>query len=320
MFVRNGTILLMETNGSTRTLIQLRFDKAFDPLQPPLSERIFYRTYGNDFGYARPDGTVIEQILMRAYLTFFTVSPDGSWAVLNLCGIRIGDGSGLWVLKGYNLTFLYGLRYGPYPNGSYCYMAPAWSPDGKKIAHWMGNELWVFNASKIPALTLEAQNLSELSKMEFLEARPIGFASFNYIYSIGGTGRGGDEISWSPDSSWIAFSSRRYGNKDIFIVREDGSRLVRLTNDSSSDYSPSWSPDGTKIAFVRDDQIFVMELDLEAPSTLEPIPTTIPTLTPPRETPVPGFNSILALSTIIIVAFLLACLGKKNKGSGDRNG
>jgi Tol biopolymer transport system component len=52
-------------------------------------------------------------------------------------------------------------------------------------------------------------------------------------------------------------------------VNPDGSGLVRVTNDSAADYSPDWSPDRSKIAFVsgreRDNlqqtDIFIMNAD-----------------------------------------------------------
>lgn len=53
--------------------------------------------------------------------------------------------------------------------------------------------------------------------------------------------------------SMIAFSSNRDnpdGNPDIFIMKSDGSKPRNLTkNLASRDLHPSWSPDGTKVAF-----------------------------------------------------------------------
>ncbi len=68
------------------------------------------------------------------------------------------------------------------------------------------------------------------------------------------------DAAYSPDGSRIAFTSRRKGNEDIFVMNADGTNLRQLTSNplallspginDFSDYAPAWSPDGRQIAFT----------------------------------------------------------------------
>jgi Tol biopolymer transport system component len=65
---------------------------------------------------------------------------------------------------------------------------------------------------------------------------------------------------WSPDGTKIAFNTNRdsteqenFENHEIYIMNAaDGSNQTRLTNDPAWDSLPSWSPDGTLIAFYSE--------------------------------------------------------------------
>jgi Tol biopolymer transport system component len=56
----------------------------------------------------------------------------------------------------------------------------------------------------------------------------------------------------SPDGQWVAFTRGTVGQEDIFVMRADGSELRPLTDDAYRDRVPTWSPDGTRIAFRSD--------------------------------------------------------------------
>jgi TolB protein len=55
---------------------------------------------------------------------------------------------------------------------------------------------------------------------------------------------------WSPDGSWIVFTSDRSGQAELYRVKPDGSSLERLTDDPAYDDQAAFSPDGRQLAFV----------------------------------------------------------------------
>lgn len=161
--------------------------------------------------------------------------------------------------------------------------APAWSPDGQRIAFNAGpdeeGDIYVMGAdgSRRTRLTFAA---GENERPRWSpDGRRIAFNSSRkgnvdiYVMNADGseqmpltTDEADDaRADWSPDGRRIVFDSERDGNREIYVMEADGSNKVRLTHHPGTDGYPSWSPDGEMIVFNSDrdgdGEIYVMAAD-----------------------------------------------------------
>ncbi len=54
---------------------------------------------------------------------------------------------------------------------------------------------------------------------------------------------------FSPDGKWIAFSSDRYGNYDVFIIPAEGGEVQQLTFNTANDIVVGWTRDSREVVF-----------------------------------------------------------------------
>ena len=71
--------------------------------------------------------------------------------------------------------------------------------------------------------------------------------------------------SFSEDGHSIVFTSERGGNKDIFIMKINGSEVEQLTTHKANDYEPTFAPFGESIIFTseRDGNKEIYSLDIK---------------------------------------------------------
>jgi TolB protein len=120
-------------------------------------------------------------------------------------------------------------------------ISPAWSPDGKTIA---------FSRLAGPSLPIEESTLY------------LADADGSNVRRLGDVPVRGVSPAWSPDGRKLAFVSFADHNGticpadscpssgEIYRVNPDGTGLRRLTATRADDEHPSWSPDGSRIAFA----------------------------------------------------------------------
>src|SRR5687768_12962029 len=113
--------------------------------------------------------------------------------------------------------------------------------------------------------------------------RPIVYAIASFIAVVGCTSRpaAGDEPAYSTPSlvdvtleGRLTFSAEG----DVWVMNADGSGRRRLTSDPEMDFDPSWSPDGSRIAFRShrdgDEEVYVMAADGSGQRNLSDSPTS----------------------------------------------
>jgi uncharacterized protein (DUF885 family)/Tol biopolymer transport system component len=95
-------------------------------------------------------------------------------------------------------------------------------------------------------------------------------------------------LSDGPAEGTIAFASYREGESKIFLMQADGSDVTRVSRTGLRESRPAWSPDGSRIAYVRrmnnaNHEIYVMNADgsgatrlTNRPDSVESEPTWSP--------------------------------------------
>lgn len=81
-----------------------------------------------------------------------------------------------------------------------------------------------------------------------------------------------DNVAWSPDGKWIAYTSDRTGEEEIYIIPQDGTgQEVRITSDGSMHrLQPTWSPDSKKLVFAdKSLRLFYVDIDEKKPVQID---------------------------------------------------
>ena len=177
------------------------------------------------------------------HATWGSFSPDGSQIVYGISGSHPGpyvidaNGGAPRAL----VASCDGLCGQPFSESA------AWSPDGSRIA-WADftyGDTYVLSLVNPDGTGLQ----TEVTRLPVSYESPTGA-----VWSL----------TWLPDGSrlaysdWDFFHDRQAGQ--VFVINADGSGLQQITNDGANRW-PTWSHDGSLIAFVHDGALYTMAPD-----------------------------------------------------------
>jgi Tol biopolymer transport system component len=108
--------------------------------------------------------------------------------------------------------------------------AGSWSPDGKK---------YVFSTFSQGTNVLLIVNIED---HRIKTEKEIKIAGMDYI----------SNPEWSPDGKYILFNGLVKGKSDLYLFNLENEKTEQITNDYYSDLQPSWSSDGSEIAFISE--------------------------------------------------------------------
>jgi dipeptidyl aminopeptidase/acylaminoacyl peptidase len=183
-----------------------------------------------------------------------TIEPDGTSRAVLTTGI-----SPAWSADGAKLAFSYDYYNSLDDTGSQIVSVGADGGNRTVIVNECGSSCKVFVGT--PSWSPDGSRLSVHDTVcgpsECGTSLRVIDASGHFVAGLGA----GFSSNWSPVGTRVAidryadFGSPAcdgyfYCNSEIFTIGPDGNGLARVTNNPANDIAPSWSPDGTKIAFA----------------------------------------------------------------------
>lgn len=169
---------------------------------------------------------------------------------------------------------------------------PVWSPEGTRVAYTKngssgGSEIWVTNEDGTGSGPAAAIYLNDLAVGDWSPdgtlllgteraVNPETFESMGtfivtvelatgQLTRLGSYDDGYDAPTYSPDGSEILLTLFRPedpdGGSDLWAMNIESGERRRITDTNAEEHGAAWSPDGTRIAFHGDGEVWAMNAD-----------------------------------------------------------
>jgi Tol biopolymer transport system component len=240
--VGNADLYTIGADGSALVRLTETPSTEYSPLWAPDGRRVlfgFTQAYATELRVTGPEGGAVRSVTDSvAHKPDFAWSPDGSHIAFTMLDgynqgdvyvMAVPDETGVPAPEGTNLT--------QHPAHDCCV---AWAPDSERL------------------LFLSSRSGERASLPREGRGNGIAYTDLRVHAALGGEGQ-------NPAGMVRAVTTvEPEPPQGIYLVRRDGSGLTQLTNGGGRERQASWSPDGTRIAFVsnRDgnDEIYLLTL------------------------------------------------------------
>ena len=150
--------------------------------------------------------------------------------------------------------------------------SPSFSPDGSQIAYWLrtraGAQLFVVGLDGLdPVMVTQDPAPGRILPPAAWspDGRSLVYTTSAEVVRVPADGGGsqvigrGDEASWSPDGSWIAFREATGPTARLVVVRADGTEpeAVVTSDDVDGLHAFSWSPDGRQLVTYQRSEVVI---------------------------------------------------------------
>jgi hypothetical protein len=222
-------IWVMDADGSNPVNLTQNAGDEFDPAWAPDGERIAFTHHLRDAGstpiyaltWIAPDGTGRERISTDFVEWDPIFTPDGQFMVYVISASAHdyfyfrSAGDGFSSPRGLDLRALFG-EFGTVAD-------PAWAPVGDQFAYVRQD-----GSQEVIVLVTYAQ----------MEANGMHQPT-EYVLTDSGVDTA---PVWSADARWLAFTSLRDGNAEIYLMPTTGRPQINLSQSEGVDRSPDWLP------------------------------------------------------------------------------
>ena len=167
------------------------------------------------------------------------LSPDGEWIAFSSLAVDDRTHHHLFIMSS-DGSILYQVTKGIYSEE----LQPSWSPDGKYIVFISVHYGYIAQIFKLNVTWLGAS--SHAPEDIYVTQTPLTSLTTINIETA-------PRYCMDTDKPWIVFSAN-YGGRQIYVMRSDGTDVLKLTKDYGNSF-PDWSSDCDTIIFMQDQEV-----------------------------------------------------------------